>query len=135
MPLHLLPEKDFRKVFFDDLEDQDFLIEAIKAIDLSIRCYTAMNGQEGLNILEANAVPFPSLIFLDLNMPRIDGRKFLKAIKRHPEFNTIPVIVYTTSDNEDDRHEVMDLGATDYLVKQSDFSSTEGQFSHRYFIH
>ena len=106
----------------DDLDDQDFLIEAIEEIDSSIECYTAMNGQEGLNKLEANAVPFPSLIFLDLNMPRIDGRKFLTVIKKLPRFKSIPVVIYTTSDNERDRYEVLKLGATDYLVKQSNFS-------------
>ncbi len=106
----------------DDLDDQFFLIESIKEIDLSIECWTAMNGQEGLNRLETNAVPFPDLIFLDLNMPRTDGRKFLTAIKKHPKFKSIRVVIYTTSDNERDRYEVVKLGATDYLVKQSDFS-------------
>jgi CheY-like chemotaxis protein len=106
----------------DDLDDQEFLIEAIKEIDLSIECYTAINGQEGLTRLETGAVPFPSLVFLDLNMPRTDGRKFLTAIKKHTRFCSIPVVVYSTSDNDRDRYEVMKMGATDYLVKQSDFA-------------
>lgn len=106
----------------DDLDDQGFLIEAIKDIDQTIECYTANNGHEGLKKLETNAIPFPSLIFLDLNMPRTNGRKFLTAIKQHPKFKSIPVVIYTTSDNGKDRYELMDLGAEDYLVKQSDFA-------------
>ncbi|HVG13532.1 MAG TPA: response regulator [Chitinophagaceae bacterium] len=106
----------------DDTDDQDFLIEAIKEIDASIECYSAMNGQEGLNKLETGAIPFPSLIFLDLNMPRIGGYKFLTAIKEHSKFKSIPVVIYTTSDNEKDRHEMLQLGAMDYVVKQASFS-------------
>lgn len=105
----------------DDPDDQNFLIEAIKEIDLAIECYTAINGQEGLQRLERNAIPFPSVIFLDLNMPRIDGRKFLTAIKKHPKFNIIPVVIYSTSTNQKERDEMLQLGATDYIVKHADF--------------
>ena len=97
-------------------------MEALKELDLSIECYTARNGQEGINKLESNEVPFPTLIFLDLNMPRIDGRKFLISIKKNTRFKSIPVVIYSTSDNENDKLELMDLGAADYLVKQPDFS-------------
>lgn len=106
----------------DDPDDQNLLIEAIKEINLSIECYTAMNGQEGLNRLETGTVPFPSLIFLDLNMPRIDGRKFLATIKQHPKFNTIPVVIYSTSTNQMERNEMLQLGAADYIAKHADFS-------------
>ena len=105
----------------DDPDDQDFLIDAIKEIDPSINCYTALNGQEGLRKLETDAIPFPSAIFLDLNMPRINGRKFLTLIKEHPRFKSIPTIIYTTSENSKEREELQLLGASDYLVKQSDF--------------
>ena len=104
-------------------------MEALREVEPLIECYTALNGQEGLQRLETNVVPFPSLIFLDLNMPRIDGRKFLTVIKEHPKFGSIPVVIYTTSDNEKDRDELMDLGATDYLVKQADFSALKEELS------
>lgn len=106
----------------DDLDDQNFLIETIKEIEPSIECYTAINGVEGLKRLEANAVPFPSVIFLDLNMPRIDGRRFLIEIKKRPRFCSIPVIIYTTSSTPEDKDDMMQLGATDYITKQADFS-------------
>ncbi|MGZ5246091.1 MAG: response regulator [Flavitalea sp.] len=106
----------------DDADDQDFLIEAINDIDSSIKCYTACNGQEGLRKLETEAIPFPSMIFLDLNMPRINGHKFLVTIKNHPLLKSIPVIIYTTSENSKEREELQQLGAMDYLVKQAEFS-------------
>ena len=107
----------------DDSDDQFSLVEAIKEIDVSMECYTAMNGQEGWQRLETRSIPQPSLIFLDLNMPRIDGRRFLTAIKNHPQYKSIPVIIYTTSSNLKDREEMMQLGAADYLIKQPDFST------------
>ena len=105
----------------DDIDDQNFLIEAIKEIDESIECYTAINGQEGLSRLATNAIPFPSLIFLDLNMPRIDGRRFLIEIKKITKFRSIPIVVYTTSTYQKDRDEMLQLGAADYIFKQADF--------------
>ena len=105
----------------DDIDDQNFLIEAIKEIDPLVKCYTATNGQEGLNKLVTNAIPIPSIIFLDLNMPRIDGRKFLIEIKKIPQFQSIPVVIYTTSTNQKDKDEMQQLGATDYISKQADF--------------
>ncbi|MGZ5133870.1 MAG: response regulator [Flavitalea sp.] len=105
----------------DDTDDQNLLIEAIKEIDISIECYTAMNGQEGLNKLVTNMIPYPSLIFLDLNMPRIDGHKFLTMIKKDPDFKSIPIVIYSTSSNKKDMEEMLQLGAVDYLVKQADY--------------
>jgi CheY-like chemotaxis protein len=113
----------------DDSDDQEFLIEALKEIEPSIECYTAINGQEGLNRLETGAVAFPSMIFLDLNMPRIDGRKFLIAIKKHSKFRLIPVIIYTTSADQNDNDEMIQLGALDYLIKQPDFAALKENLS------
>ena len=106
----------------DDLDDQFFLIEAIREVDTSVECYTAVNGQEALKTLEANTIPIPSLIFLDLNMPRIGGHKFLIEIKKLPRFKNIPVVIYSTSSNEKDKTEMLQLGAAKYLVKDADFS-------------
>lgn len=106
----------------DDADDRELLIEALQDIDPSSDCLTAINGQDGLVKLDTKSIPFPSLIFLDLNMPRIDGRKFLMHIKRDPNLSSIPVIIYTTSSNPNDIEDMAQLGATDYLVKQFDYS-------------
>ena len=94
----------------------------INEIDISIECYTAMNGQEGLHKLITNEIPHPSLIFLDLNMPRINGHKFLTTIKKHPDFKSTPVVIYSTSSNKKDKDEMMQSGEKDYLVKQTDYA-------------
>jgi CheY-like chemotaxis protein len=104
----------------DDEDDQEFLIDALKDIDPFIKCFTASNGQEGLKKLETNTIPTPSIIFLDLNMPRINGRQVLAKLKKDAAFKVIPVIIYTTSSSQKDMDELKALGAIDYLVKQSD---------------
>ena len=63
------------------------------------------------------AAPHPDLILLDLNMPRMDGREFLSAIKQEPGFRDIPVVMLTTSDVERDVLASYQLGATGYITK------------------
>lgn len=109
-------------VIDDDEDDQRFLIEALKEINPLIKCYTAMNGQEGLIKLETNTIPAPSIIFLDFNMPRYNGRQVLVKLKSRPDFKGIPVVIHSTSINEKDVDELKALGAADYLVKQFDYS-------------
>ena len=106
----------------DDPDDRDLLIEVINDIDSSIQCFTANNGQEGLNKLASGSIPFPSIIFLDLNMPRISGRQFLSKLKGDPQLRYIPIIIYSTSSNQQEIEELKLRGAMDYVVKQSDYS-------------
>ena len=114
----------------DDRDDQDFLIAALEDIDPTIECFTANNGQEGLKKLETAAVPSPAVIFLDLNMPRINGRQMLIHLKSHPTFKIIPVIICSTSSNETEMAELKALGATDYMVKPSDGTTLKNKLLH-----
>jgi CheY-like chemotaxis protein len=65
--------------------------------------------------------PTPSLILLDLNMPRLDGRGALTQIKADPNLRSIPVIVLTTSKAEEDMLRAYDLGAASYITKPVTF--------------
>jgi CheY-like chemotaxis protein len=84
-----------------------------------------VDGREALEYLQrqvarfANA-PRPNLILLDLNMPRMDGREFLAAIKQLPDLRDIPVVVLTTSEVERDVVASYDLGAAGYITKPVD---------------
>ena len=104
----------------DDHDDQSLLTETLQEIDETIEFFYANNGQEGLRKLETDFIPIPSIIFLDLNMPRINGQQLLLSLKKNPKLRDIPVIVYTTSSYQKDIDEMMLFGATDYLVKQSE---------------
>ena len=66
---------------------------------------------------EAEAAPRPSLILLDLNMPKKDGREALKEIKSHAALHLIPVVVMTTSKAEEDIYRSYDLGANSFITK------------------
>lgn len=65
--------------------------------------------------------PIPSLILLDLNMPRLDGREALEQIKRDPALRSIPVIILTTSKAEEDMMHAYELGAASYITKPVTF--------------
>jgi CheY-like chemotaxis protein len=67
--------------------------------------------------------PRPGLIFLDLNMPRKDGREALEEIKTDPDLRSIPVVVLTTSKAEEDILRSYDLGANSYITKPVTFKS------------
>ena len=106
----------------DDPDDIDFMIEAIASVDSTIRCYSALNGEDGLRQLFIGAIPYPALILLDLNMPRVNGREFLERIKENEAFCTIPVVMYSTSNMDRERNEYKLLGAAGFLVKPTRLS-------------
>ena len=105
----------------DDPEDVEVFCEAVRSIDASIGCIIARDGLEALKILE-NAVILPDFIFLDINMPLVDGRECLIRIRGNRQFNNIPVIMYTTSNRKDDMSGLRNLGATDYIIKPNTFN-------------
>lgn len=82
------------------------------------------DGREGLEFLgkigKHSTAKRPDLILLDLNMPRMNGYEFLKAIKADANFNDIPIVVLTTSDVESDVMRSYKLGAASYVSKPMD---------------
>jgi CheY-like chemotaxis protein len=100
----------------DDLDDLDIFCEIVLTINAGISCISARNGTEALEILDSLA-DLPDYIFLDINMPTMDGKACLKNLKRDPRFKSIPVIIYTTSTNRMDMDLCRQLGATDYIIK------------------
>ena len=100
----------------DDPDDIEFFIEALRSIDGSFECEQATNGEEGLLNLRTSAAS-PEYIFLDLNMPRLNGKEFLSEIKKDGRLSAIPVIMYSTSGIESDIRESLRLGAKDFIVK------------------
>ena len=104
----------------DDQEDRDFFCEALRQIDPTITCLIAGSGMEALALLET-ATALPDYIFLDINMPMMDGKQCLKALKSIPEFQQIPVIMYSTSTDTREIKECYRLGAEDFLIKPHSF--------------
>ncbi len=103
----------------DDRDDQDVFIDVLKEINASINCITALDGEEALTMLKNSLPEVPDCIFLDLNMPRINGRQFLTTIKSIAILKNIPVIIYTTSSSLREKAELTNLGATHFLTKHN----------------
>ena len=112
----------------DDLDDQFMIQESFKEAGLTNPLHFVNDGEEVVAYLKRQGeyskftgLPLPRLIFLDLNMPRMDGREVLKALKSHPEWRRIPVIVFTTSHTEEDIIRTYDLGVNSYITKPVTF--------------
>lgn len=100
----------------DDVDELLILKEAIKETQSGFECKFANSFEEGINILQNS---HPDYIFLDINMPRIDGFEALAAIRRMKDSGNIPVILYSTAINEDLTRKAVSLGAQG-CVKKTD---------------
>lgn len=112
------------KVLFivdDDVDDIQLFIEAVNEIDNSMGCSSAKNGEDALTKLQASD-KLPDIIFLDLNMPKLDGKQCLVKLKKDPRLKDIPVVIYSTSSSPKDMEEMEKLGAIFYLVKPETFT-------------
>lgn len=105
----------------DDAEDQELFIEALLAIDKQCKCLAASGGEEALRILLNTPGPLPDYIFLDLNMPKMNGKELLVTIKKNEQINRIPVIIYSTTSEEKEIQNTLQLGAVSFLQKPNSF--------------
>lgn len=105
----------------DDADDREIFMEALAEISPSIKCTVAKDGSEALELLTRNSNGLPDVIFLDLNMPRMNGQECLIKIKKTKELSHIPVVIYTTSNSIHDVTRMKSLGATSFITKPTDF--------------
>lgn len=101
----------------DDEVDVMTVKRAWKQLKISNPLHHGENGEEALEYLNGNKDQLPCLIIMDINMPRMNGIEFLKVIKKEEIFKRIPVIVLTTSKEEQDRYETFNLSVAGYIVK------------------
>ena len=122
-----VPRREIPIVIADDDEDDRALIaDAFNDSKFAHPFAFVENGEELLKYLHGAAPyqgrPMPGLILLDLNMPRMDGRTALLHIKSDVKLRSIPVIVLTTSNGEEDIHKTYDLGISAYIPKPSTYN-------------
>lgn len=101
----------------DDVEDHLIMRGYFEDLQQGDVVKFVCNGQEAVNYLGDAEVTYPQLIVLDLNMPIMNGTQTLLHIKRDPNLKHIPVIVYSTSENENEKRKCLSFGAVDYIVK------------------
>lgn len=100
----------------DDEDDQEFFVTAVNQISVELNCTTLSNAQEAFQKLNEKTLT-PDIIFLDLNMPVMNGQQFLVEIKKHPTLTSIPVIIFSTSSHTGTIQLMKELGAKDFMTK------------------
>lgn len=105
----------------DDTEDQELFAEAIAQLTIPINLKILNNGIDLMHFLYSDA-PLPDMIFLDLHMPMMDGEECLTDIRQESQFETIPVLIYSTSYDWPQIERLFDLGANYFLQKPRSFN-------------
>jgi CheY-like chemotaxis protein len=108
----------------DDTNDQFFIERALSQLSLPVQVRFVGDGQEALEYLQGKApyadrsrFPLPTVIFLDIKMPRLNGFELLQWLKQQEAFKRIPVVMISSSHLQADIDRAYELGASAYLVK------------------
>jgi CheY-like chemotaxis protein len=110
----------------DDADDRLFFREALDQIPVSVELTTVTNGQQLMEWLQEHQGNLPHLIFLDLNMPRKNGNECLTEIKLAPQWQSLPIIIFSTSIHPRQVDELYHKGAQYYIQKPTDFRRLTG---------
>jgi CheY-like chemotaxis protein len=124
-----------RRILFvdDDSDDTELFCEALSAIDPAIDCICASEGQDALDKLDKLLPELPDVIFLDINMPGMNGWECLGKLKSDARYKSLPVIIYSTSSHHRDMEIAMSMGALCFFSKPTDYK--ELQKNLRFIIH
>lgn len=105
----------------DDHVDVMTILRALKEIHVVNPVVSMENGEAALDYLRDPSKERPCIILLDLNMPIMNGIEFLQMIKHDADLKRIPVIVLTTSEEQQDKVHSFDLGVAGYMAKPVDY--------------
>ena len=112
----------------DNPDHAELTIKALKQNNVLNEVYVVNDGQEALDFMyhqgkyaDEKDFPRPGLILLDIKLPKVDGIEVLKQLKDDPQFKSIPVIMLTTSDRDEEIAKSYAGGANSYVVKPMDF--------------
>ena len=112
-----------RKTYYivdDDADDQQFLIAGLTETDPTAHYLISSNGVDAIEKLKV-IQPLPDAIFLDLNMPGMNGKECLSELKRTGSLKNIPVIIYSTTSDQNEIELTMRMGASFFITKMSSF--------------
>jgi CheY-like chemotaxis protein len=106
----------------DDQDDRDFFDKMLKDIPISTHLVTVYDGEQLMNYLYKNSEHLPNVLFLDLNMPLKNGFECLSEIKLSKMLNQLPVIIFSTSFEQEVVNQLYQNGAQFFIRKPSEFS-------------
>ncbi|UOQ52843.1 response regulator [Hymenobacter cellulosivorans] len=109
----------------DDQMDIMNVQRELRKHDINVPLHIAKNGREALHLLKGeggqNQIQKPSVVMLDINMPRMNGLELLEALRSDPDFVGLNVFIMTTSDLETDRLKARELAVSGYIIKPLNF--------------
>jgi CheY-like chemotaxis protein len=105
----------------DDQDDAELFAEALSTVDSSVYFHRVENGLAVFDYLKNTGSKKPDLIFLDLNMPLMTGWQCLSKLKNDLHLKDIPVIMYSTSSYQHDKDVALQLGATGFITKPTEY--------------
>jgi len=114
-------EKQTILLIEDDRVDIKSVKRALEDLRVANPLVVTHNGEEALEFLQNKTNKRPGLILLDLRMPRMNGIEFLKAMKKDNKLKIIPIVVLTTSKEDEDKINSFNLGVAGYMMKPVDY--------------
>ncbi len=108
----------------DDPNDLELTLRALRGCCPDSKIFTAVDGVEALDYLFVDGeskiqqiIDFPKLILVDLKVPKVNGLEFIRTVKSHPVLKIIPIVVFSSSNQEQDIVSAYNYGANAYIVK------------------
>lgn len=113
----------------DDAEDQEIFSYALRQLNLDVDCVTANNGTHAIDRIKSDPDFKPYFIFIDVNMPMMDGIECLVEIKKISRFKNVPVYLYSTYADSKTIDKAKTHGAVDVLVKANNMNELKQTLS------
>ena len=114
----------------DDMDHLRLTKRILERSGFSATITVAHDGEEALEMLSRGKKhPPPDLVLLDLNMPKVSGREVLQVMKSDPSLSSVPVVVVSSSDRQEDRALAGALGAAGYISKSAGFENLSRELS------
>ena len=113
----------------DDIDDQEIFSLALRQVDPSVKCVFADNGIHALEMLRGRNSYNPEIIFIDMNMPRMNGLECLQEIIKIKRLSRIPVYMYSTAGDIAIMEKCKIHGATDFMIKSASIMELEQALS------
>ena len=105
----------------DDEDDRQFFADALQALEMNTELKEFINGKDCIDHL-SKGINLPNLLFLDLNMPVMNGFECLELIRKNERLSDIMIAIYSTSSSNQDIEDTFSKGANIYIKKPSSFS-------------
>lgn len=112
----------------DDVDDQEIFLLTMQDTGAGVKCDFACDGIQALEKLGGDAYQ-PHLIFIDINMPKMNGMELLAELKQNPRLVQTPIYMYSTSDQKEIVTRCIELGASGFMKKSPDIEELRREFT------